>query len=231
MANTAVVYDRDYGSYTLSFEASGGLLHNSLVLQDKETDSYWSIMKGSSIAGELAGTPLKVLPVGIKVRWKEWLDLYPDTRILSVNGREHTPVDPYQGYFYSEEGFSGRVASDQRLATKDPIFGFVWGGVSFAVPLQSVEGGAVFQVESGHIFLYRPVDSQVLRSTDAYISFSGGFARSGEKWIHLDSASTFDPGHGVFVGETPPDLLRMEGFDTFWYTWSPLHPGAKILTR
>jgi hypothetical protein len=223
------VYDREYENYTLNFEASGGLLHDSLVLQDKETDSYWSIMKGMSIAGELAETSLKELPVGTKLQWWEWVDIHPNTRVLSVNGLEHIPVDPYRGYFDSEEGFRGRVANDRRLATKDSIYGFVLGGVSFAVPLQSVEGGAVFKIDSDYVFLYRPVDSGVTRSTVAYISSSGGFMQSGGRWIHLDSAAIFDARRGVFDGKTTPDLIRMKGFDTFWYTWSPLHPEAKIL--
>jgi hypothetical protein len=229
LANTAVVYDRQYGDYTLHFEASGGLLHDTLVLQDKETDSYWSIIKGLSIAGELAETSLKELPIGTKLRWQEWVSLYPDTRVLSVDGREHYPVNPYQGYLDSEEGFGGRVVSDERLATKEPVFGFVLDGVAFAVPLRAVTGGAVFEIDSSYVFFFRPVDSQVIRSTVAYISSAGGFTRSGESWTHSDSKAVFDTSRGFFVGGDPPELKRMEGFDTFWYTWSPLHPETKIL--
>jgi len=198
------VYDRNYEDYTLRFEASGGLLHDSLVLQDKETDSYWSIIKGISIGGELAETSLKELPFGTKTQWKEWVSLYPDTRVLSVDGQEHYPLNPYRDYFDSENGFGGRIAPDQRL------------------------GGVVLEIDSRSVFLYRPVDSDIVRSTVAYISYSGGFARSGESWIHSASETQFNADRGVFEG-APPELKRMQGFDTFWYTWSPLHPETKIL--
>jgi len=222
------VYDRNYEDYTLRFEASGGLLHDSLVLQDKETDSYWSIIKGISIGGELAETSLKELPFGTKTQWKEWVSLYPDTRVLSVDGQEHYPLNPYRDYFDSENGFGGRIAPDQRLATKEPVFGFVLDGSSFAIPLEVVVGGVVLEIDSRSVFLYRPVDSDIVRSTVAYISYSGGFARSGESWIHSASETQFNADRGVFEG-APPELKRMQGFDTFWYTWSPLHPETKIL--
>ncbi len=222
------MYDRKFDDHVLSFEASGGLLNSSLVLQDKETDSYWSIMKGLSIAGQLAKTPLRELPVGTKCRWREWVEMYPNTKVLSVNGREDLATDPYRGYLESDQGF-GSVAVDQRLAAKEPIFGFVFGGASFAVPLRSVEGGAVLEIDLKYIFLYRPIGSHVIRSTVAYISSSGGFVQAEGDWIHSHSGSTFNPVLGVFDGEAGPELRRMEGFDTFWYTWSPLHPGARII--
>jgi len=223
------VYDRRYEHLTLNFEASGGLLHNSLVLRDKETDSYWSLMKGQSIAGELSETPLKELAVGRKLPWREWVEMYPETLVLSVNGQEDDPVDPYQQYSESEDGFAGRIASDRRLATKEPIFGFVLSGDPFAVAQSTVEGGVVFQVLNQFVFLYRPPDSHIHRSTVAYLSSSSGFGRAEDRWVHLGSSSSFDTGRGVFEPEVTTDLRRMEGFDTYWYTWSPLHPRTKIL--
>ena len=46
------MYSREYQGRALNFEASGGLLNASLVMQDKETDTYWSIIEGKAIAGE-----------------------------------------------------------------------------------------------------------------------------------------------------------------------------------
>ena len=39
-------------------------MNASLVMQDFETDSYWAILQGVSIAGEFKGTKLKELPYG-----------------------------------------------------------------------------------------------------------------------------------------------------------------------
>jgi hypothetical protein len=96
-----VVYGREYGSDELQFEASGGLMYAALVMQDKETDTYWSIMSGDAVAGELKGRKLEELPVSVKTRWKDWLAAHPDTVVLSVDGVEHPPVNPYEKYFES----------------------------------------------------------------------------------------------------------------------------------
>ena len=56
------MYSRSYAGQELRFEASGGLINRSLVMQDKETDSYWAIMKGRSVGGTLAGTQLAEIP-------------------------------------------------------------------------------------------------------------------------------------------------------------------------
>jgi hypothetical protein len=229
LANTAVVYDRSYEDQELNFETSGGLLHNSLVLQDKETDSYWSIIQGASIAGEFADTALKELPFGTKVQWREWVELHPETRVLSVDGREHYPVNTYEQYLNSDATFGERLVEDQRLAPKDSVFGFVWNEGSYVVPLSLCEGGAVFEIGSVHVFLFRPRGSPVLRSTAAYISSSGSFERASDVWTHSSSGAGFDPELGLFEGPNAPGLKRMVGIDTFWYIWIPLHPLTTIL--
>ena len=81
------MYDRNYAGKTLNFEPSGGLMNASLVMQDKQTDTYWSIMSGKVEAGELGGTALVELPVGEKMSWAEWVAKHPDTLVLSVQQR------------------------------------------------------------------------------------------------------------------------------------------------
>jgi len=224
------VYGRQYADQVLRFEPSGGLLHNSLILQDKETDSYWSLMKGSAIAGDLFETRLHELPVGEKVIWREWVEKHPDTLVLSVKGREDVPVDPYREYYASDRGFGDRVARDSRLPTKEPIFAFLLDGASYAVLLSALEGGTILSIGDREVFLFRPVGSPVLRSTVAYLASSGGFERVDEGWRHTPSMNIFDEGAGVF--QVPVEgLTRMQGFDTYWYTWSPQNPGTRILGR
>ena len=118
MANTAVVYDRNVNGKELNFEASGALLDASLVMRDRETDSWWSIMSSTSIGGDLDETRLKELPVGRKSTWKDWVEAHPDTVVLSIRGHEHVENNPYDNYFSSEETFRGLVIEDTRLAPK-----------------------------------------------------------------------------------------------------------------
>ena len=136
----------------INFEASGGLIHSSLVMQDFETDSYWAIMKGEAIAGEFKGTKLRELP-GVKMRWKDWVAKHPNTQALSVNGLEEG-TNAYRGYFASKGGFRGEAAKDERLRTKDPIFSFQYEGQSYAVPYSAIEGGKVYELGEIRLFFY-----------------------------------------------------------------------------
>ena len=150
------MYGREYDGKELNFEASGGLWHSSLVMQDKETDSYWSIMTGESLSGEFKGTELVELPYGAKAQWKDWVAEHPDTLVLSVDGQEHIDRNPYENYFTSEEGFRGSTAEDDRLPTKASIYAFLLDDKPFAVPFSSFENGAAFEVGEWQVFLYRP---------------------------------------------------------------------------
>ena len=97
------MYSRDYEDVTVEFEASGGLINSSLVMQDRQTDTYWSMMKGEAIAGELEGNDLVELPVSEKMQWRDWKAKHADTLVLSVRGREDTRSS-YRSYFADPKG-------------------------------------------------------------------------------------------------------------------------------
>lgn len=222
------MYDREYEGKKLNFEASGGLLHSSLVMQDQQTDSYWAIMAGQAIAGRLKDTELKELPGAQKIQWKDWLKKHPDTLVLSVDGREDIPVNVYEDYFRSGRGFRGAVAADERLETRTPIFAFRLADRNYAVPHKRIEGGATFDLGDRQIFLYRPKNAGLFASTLAFKTNGRGFTHANGKWTAMDSGCMFDPAEGTFEGKNDcPKSLP--GFDTFWYNWSLSNPATRIL--
>ena len=89
------MYDRTYRDQTLDFETSGGLLDASLVMRDRQTDSWWLIMEGTAIEGELHGEALQQLPGAEKTTWGDWRQRYPQSLVLSVDGEEHVSKNPY----------------------------------------------------------------------------------------------------------------------------------------
>jgi len=220
------VYDRRIAGRELTFEASGGLVNGTLVLQDRETDSYWPIMQGKSFHGELAGTKMREMAINDKVTWKQWRQRHPDTLVLSVNGLEDKPKG-YEKYFASAKGFRGLKASDKRLATKEPIFAFRLAESAYAVRLSEVEGGGMFDLPQGQIFLYRSRNADLFESTVAYIG--EGIHSNGAGWASAGSACHFDTDTKSFVGQSCPQ--RVSGFDTFWYSWSLNNPDTQLLSR
>ncbi len=222
------MYDREYNGKTINFEASGGLIHSSLVMQDKETDSYWAIMSGEAIAGEFKGTRLRELPVGEKAAWKDWLAKHPDTEILSVNGREQG-VDHYERYFKASDGFRGSHARDKRLKTKEPIFAFHYDGRSYAVQHSDFENGKVYNMGDARLFLHRRAGSEMFVSTTALLSSTGGFSQAEDIWTHDETGCTFDVASGLFQREKESCTQALTGFDTFWYNWSLANPDTELL--
>lgn len=203
-------------------------MNATLVMQDIETDSYWAILKGESIAGEFKGTKLKELPFGKKTMWKNWVKENPDTIVLSVDGREDGHPG-YQRYFSSPKGFRGSVATDARLRTKEPIFAFHWQDQSYAIPHSAIEGGKTFDLGEIKLFLYRPKGAAIFHSTIVYQSVNSSFNNVNGIWVHETSGCKFNLEGERFDGNEEACPQRFEGFDTFWYNWSLNNPETKLL--
>ena len=226
LANAAVVYSRRIKGRELHFEPSGVLMHGSIVMQDKETDSYWPILQGRAMYGALTGTALEVLPVSVKVLYRDWLREHPDTLVLSSGGREHLDRNPLDPYLASSFGFRGLLADDARLPTKEPVFGFELRERHYAVRAADLAGGRVFRVGTEWVLLYRPPAAALNEDTLAFASASG-FAPAEGTWSEKGTVARFDParrGFGVGAQARP-----LQGFDTFWYVWSLNHPDTELL--
>jgi len=229
------VYDRNYDGKTLSFEASGGLMNASLVMQDRETDTLWSIMSGEAEAGDLDGTALVELPVSEKMSWAEWRARHPDTLVLSVmqttpDGQTVTLQDPgsdaYGDYFAGDEGYGGAEATDARLDTKDQIHAFIHDDVPYAIDLRRVVGGKAFELKDGtQVLVYREATDKMFRGSSAFMS-SSGFEQRGGSWFEIATDTEFNAITRDFGGAP---VERLNGFDTFWYTWSLTHTDTALL--
>lgn len=90
------MYDRRFGDRELTFEASGALQDASLVMRDRETDSWWSIVTSTAIGGPMAGARLVELPYGERTTWGDWVARHPTSLVLS-HRREHEAPDPSDG--------------------------------------------------------------------------------------------------------------------------------------
>jgi hypothetical protein len=234
------VYDRRYEGKELLFEPSGGLLNAALVMRDRPTDSWWAIMTGNAIGGELQGTSLKEIPVSEKSQWSSWRARYPDTRVLSVDGVEHDPRNPYDRYFESTRTFRELKTPDKRLDDKTSVYAFQEGGVFYAVPHAVIEGGAVFEIAGDReVFLFRKRGWSLYASTFAYIADRANgksrFESRDGAWIDAQTGARFSETSGFSdepseaAAKSRAELFRMGGFDTFWYIWSATHDGVTVL--
>jgi hypothetical protein len=224
------VYGREYDGQELTFEASGGLINASLVMQDRETDSYWSIMTDEAVAGPQKGVKLEKIYTGKKAMWLDWRIEHPNTLVLSVDGKEDAPFG-YSRYFSSEEGFRGISAKDNRLADKESIFTFHLSGSKYAIPFSLVEGGKTFAIDDENIFIFRPVGAAIFYSTVAYRSQDRQFVFDDGLWKIEGTACIFDRDLGAFAQDATDCAPILEGFDTFWYIWSLTNPETKLIAE
>jgi hypothetical protein len=228
LANAAVVYDRDIEDSIYTFEASGGLVHATLVMQDRETNSHWSIMTNESIHGKKKGTKLNELPLGVKTQWKNWKENYPNTLVLSVKDKEDSK-NVYSNYFNSDGVFRGHYATDKRMEDKVPVFAFHYKDKNYAIPHSRVEDGKIVKVEDEFFFMFRPEKSSIYQSTAAYNLENRQIEINNNKWVISDTNCYFNSKSYHFVGEGSDCPPKLEGMDTFWYTWSLTNPGTIIL--
>jgi len=86
MCNAAMVFNRkikkDGKDYLLTFGISGLLMHNDMIMYDKQTKTWWEQLMGEAIVGDLAGTELKIMRALI-ISSKDYFDRYPEGLILS----------------------------------------------------------------------------------------------------------------------------------------------------
>ena len=78
------MHDRRLGDTVLTLGNQGALFMRAMTWWDHETGSIWSQPWGAAIEGELAGTRLDLIPVGIEP-FGSWVARHPETQVLVVD--------------------------------------------------------------------------------------------------------------------------------------------------
>ncbi len=103
MCNAAMVFNRNVKkegkSYLLNFGISGLLMHNDMIMYDKETESWWEQLMGEAIAGEMSGTELKMMRALI-ISAKDYFDRYPEGLILSPEGLDMVKNAQHRPFYH-----------------------------------------------------------------------------------------------------------------------------------
>ncbi len=128
----------------MSFGVSGRLYHSNLLLYDRQTESLWSQITATAVAGRLTGAKLTPVPFVITT-WQQWQRQYPHTLVLegqstpaffSVLGKVLQAVIPPLGLSPQPAG----PRSQDQLA--DMVLGVTVGGEQKAYPLDELKRNA-----------------------------------------------------------------------------------------
>ena len=103
LTHVAAVYDRRVEDRVLTFENSGALWRDTLVLRDLETGTYWSAATGRALSGPLAGRTLVPLPA-VHTTVESWRRAHASSRYPDLGLPSSVPflmrvygISPWQG--------------------------------------------------------------------------------------------------------------------------------------
>jgi hypothetical protein len=141
LTGIVAIYDRRADGRTLSFENSGALWRDTLVMRDRETGTYWTVATGRALSGPLAGQQLDAIPASV-TRMGLWNREYPDSLYLDLG---HSTIEPLALRLYAAaptQGFSGARTTDRRRKPKEEILVLRVGSRVLAVAADEVKDRA-----------------------------------------------------------------------------------------
>jgi Protein of unknown function (DUF3179) len=219
----------------LEFGTSGKLYNSNLVMYDRTTKSLWSQAMSQSVVGKLAGVKLERIPFDVSY-WKEWKQLYPDSKVLSRDTGFSRPygVDPYGDYYTSKEVLFPIAKHDDRLGLKEIVIGFENEGQYKAYRLQDVEKMKVIndQVNTKPISLFS-VNPFMTRAynpiVEGQVILQFEHNAINKTFIDKQTRSQWNFDGKAIDGQMKgKQLIRLPFDQGFWFEWTAFHPTTEL---
>lgn len=131
LTHVATVYDRVVDGRALTFENSGALWRDTLVLRDRETGTYWTAATGVALSGPLAGRRLSPVPAAYTTAMA-WRRAFPDSRWADLGIPTSVPLSMRIYGASPWLGVSRVKARDQRHPPKDEFLSVAVGREALA---------------------------------------------------------------------------------------------------
>jgi hypothetical protein len=228
-----VVYARTLGTASYTFQVSGKLWRNGLVMEDRQTGSSWSQVTGRAIDGPHRGAQLQKIEA-VETTWADWYAAHPETTLLKKT--EEVGASHYQSYFDDPERLG--LFRAQWLAEKMPgktvVFGLAVGSHAAAVTEDALAenglaefdlGGTSVVVARGRDRGVRGFAAQVRGETLAFsVDPTTNEVRDvdGSVW-DLTSGRCLS---GPLVGTELEDVAVTP---VYWFAWSSFYPNTQVL--
>ncbi|MGI9009833.1 MAG: DUF3179 domain-containing protein [Nitrososphaeraceae archaeon] len=228
----------------VEFGTSGKLYNSNLVMYDRKSNSLWSQALGEGIVGEYAGVKLERIPFDVAY-WKEWKELYPESKVLSRDTGSVRPygADPYGDYYTNDLILFPVANDDKRLGLKEIIIGLENNKDQYkAYKLQDIETNSVINDEIGEDkkialvslqpFMVRIFDRVVDNDDEGKKIVVDLFYNETNNTL-IDRATgselNFD---GQFTNGQLKDkqLKRLAMDQGFWFEWAAFHPETEVFS-
>ena len=223
LTGTAIGFERA----TVEFGVSGLLVNSNLIMYDRETDSLWPQVLGTSVLGERKGLSLREIRV-TWTTWERWRDTHPDTAVLTEDtgqafdyGRDpYGSYNPRDGYYAGGGPRFSTMHSDDRHGDKAVFIG-----------ARSADGAVAFHKD-------RLREAELLEATVGGVPYLAAYHHD------LDSAWVYRNPDGATVeatgdGYRGPDgqihsadelpLESVNAFDAMWFAWTGFYPNTTVV--
>ena len=236
------MYSRELAGQTYTFDVSGKLWRDALVMYDHQTRSLWSHITGEAIQGKLKGKNLKMLAAMPQIDWDTWRLNFPATKVLSVPVNlvdktiliEERRRDSYAQYHASPEtGVSGMQYSDARLNNKELVVGVKHHDQHRAYPFSAFEGQPVLNGRISHvpILVFHDQNSgatavykRTLDGMPLVFEWSKDYFAADNSetiWNLITGLAT----EGKYKGK---QLERLPSINVYWFAWARYHPDTTV---
>jgi Protein of unknown function (DUF3179) len=218
----------------LEFGTSGKLYNSNLVMYDRTTKSLWSQAMAQGIVGKLAEVKLDRIPFDIAY-WKEWKQLYPESKVLSRDTGSTRPygADPYGDYYTNGDILFPVSNKDDRLGLKEIVIGFENNGQYKAYKLQEIENKKVIndQVNGKSVALFSLHPSMV-RAYDPVVNgkvLEFSYNAKDQNFVDKQTKSLWNFEGKAISGQMKGKQLTRLPFDEgFWFEWVAFHPKTEL---
>ncbi len=240
LTGSSMVFDRTAAGGA-EFGVSGLLFNNNLILYDRSEDqSLWPQMLRGARCGPRDGQMLDMVP-SIEMRWDSWVELHPDTKVISIasslnRNYQQYPYGDYES-LYNDRTLFPQGDFDGRRPPKERVLGIPYAdGGGMAFPFNALDSGgdrAVVhsRVEGREIVVFWDHDSKAAVAFETTLEgqalvfelVEGRYVdgQTGSEW-------TLD-GRAISGGLEGQQLVQVtNGYVAFWFAWATFIPTTDL---
>jgi hypothetical protein len=241
LVQAGVVYGREKpGGGAFTFQASGRLWRDALVMYDKETKSLWTQHDGRALVGTSHDAKVQ-LPAYPSARstWAEAKVRYPTAQVLRkksnlLGGGTATIYDDYLERT-DQLGIFGTHLADDSLPGKTEVLAFVRPESAYALALPELveQRGVSMSVGGDPVFVHAlpggrdgRVWLRTKESGDGLLDLA--VTDDGRQITEAATGASWDALTGQQLGGPHGDLAGIGTTVVYWFAWQQNHPESRV---
>ena len=238
LTGTGIGWERTLNGNPTTFGVSGLIYNNNLIPYDRQTNSNWSQMRLDCVNGPLINTEIKTFQL-LETRWFTWKEMYPETKVLSLNtGFDRAyGLYPYGDYKTNEDNLLFPLdIDDRRLNRKERVHGIIIDDASKVYRFSSFKATNTLindVINSKEVIIVGNATKNFIVSfypqLDDGTNLVFSVVDEGDVILEDNLGNKWDVfGYAVSGPAKGERLLRTESFMGYWFAWGSFYPNTEI---